>query len=58
VYESHLKQIAAAAVADAEAAEPSNYSSGTEAPADPETPSGSLVNDEQLAALRERLAGS
>ena len=58
VYESHLKQIAAAAVADAEAAEPSNYSSGTAAPADPEVPTGSLVNDEQLAALRERLAGS
>ncbi len=58
VYESHLKQIAAAAVADAEAAEPSNYSSGSAAPADPEVPSGSLVNDEQLAALRERLAGS
>ncbi len=45
-------------VADAEAAEPSNYSSGTAAPADPEVPTGSLVNDEQLAALRERLAGS
>jgi small subunit ribosomal protein S1 len=59
VYESHLKQIAAAQVADAEAAEPSNYSSGTTAPAgDAPQTTGSLVNDEQLAALRERLAGS
>jgi small subunit ribosomal protein S1 len=58
VYESHLKQIAAAQVADAEAAEPSNYSSGTTAPAGDAPQTGSLVNDEQLAALRERLAGS
>ena len=46
------------AVADAEAAEPSNYSSGTTAPAGAAPQTGSLVNDEQLAALRERLAGS
>ena len=58
MYESHLKQIAAAQVADAEAAEPSNYSSGTTAPAGAAPQTGSLVNDEQLAALRERLAGS
>src|ERR1700710_2608654 len=42
VYESHLKQIAAAQKADAEAAEPSNYSSAT-APANEEAPAGSLV---------------
>jgi len=59
VYESHLKQIAAAAAADADAAEPSNYSSDTAAPEGAaQAPAGSLVNDEQLAALRERLAGN
>ncbi|HEY7815353.1 MAG TPA: 30S ribosomal protein S1, partial [Nakamurella sp.] len=58
VYESHLKQIAAAQAADAESAEPSNYSSDTAGPASTEAPAGSLVNDEQLAALRERLAGN
>ena len=58
VYESHLKQIAAAQVADAESAEPSNYSSDTAAAAGEQVPAGSLVNDEQLAALRERLAGN
>ena len=57
VYESHLKQIAAARAADAEAAEPSNYSSGTATTDDPEA-TGSLVDDEQLAKLREKLAGS
>ena len=54
VYESHQKQIAAARAADAEAAEPSNYSSGS----DEDVQAGPLVDDEQLAKLREKLAGS
>ena len=59
VYESHLKQIAAAIKADAEAAEPANYSSATAPASDDEAaPAGSLVDDEALAKLRERLAGS
>ncbi|GGL90969.1 30S ribosomal protein S1 [Nakamurella endophytica] len=60
VYEAHLKQIASAQAADAEAAGPSNYSSGSAATTGSagSEPAGSLVNDEQLAALRERLAGS
>ncbi len=60
VYESHLKQIAKAQAADAEAAEPSNYSSSTEgtAPEADAEPAGSLVDDEALAKLRERLAGN
>jgi small subunit ribosomal protein S1 len=63
VYEKHLKQIAKALAADAADAEPSNYSSSTEtAPAaDGEVapapaPAGSLVDDEALAKLREKLA--
>ena len=60
VYESHLKQIAAAIKADAEAAEPANYSSATESNDDPalEAPVSSLVDDEALAKLREKLAGN
>jgi len=58
VYERHLKQIAAAQAADAESAEPSNYSSDTAGAPSAQAPAGSLVNDEQLAALRERLAGN
>ncbi|MEP6981509.1 MAG: S1 RNA-binding domain-containing protein, partial [Nakamurella sp.] len=67
-YAAHLKQVAAAIVADAAAAEPSNYSSSTGdvdvegetegATAPSSEPTGSLVNDEQLAALKERLAGN
>jgi len=63
VYEKHLKQIAKALAADAAEAEPSNYSSSTEtagaadgeAPAAP-APTGSLVDDQALAKLREKLA--
>ena len=65
VYESHLKQIAKAQAADAEAAEPSNYSSSTSADttedvvaAEAAAPTGSLVDDEALAKLREKLAGN
>ena len=70
-YTAHLKQVAAAQAADAAAAEPSNYSSSTgdsdaaegDDVADGSSysssaPTGSLVNDEQLAALKERLAGN
>ncbi|MFC0540287.1 30S ribosomal protein S1 [Kutzneria chonburiensis] len=54
-YEAHMKQIAKAAEADAEAQGETNYSSGsTEAPAQG---GGSLASDEQLAALREKLSG-
>ena len=64
VYEKHLKQIAAAQEADAAAAAENpgaggNYtstSSSEEAEAGQQ--SGSLVNDEALAALREKLAGN
>ncbi len=66
VYESHLKQIAAAQKADAEAAgegTPSSYSSSSDSAAEgasttESAPGGSLVDDEALAKLRERLAGS
>ncbi len=54
VYEKHLSQIAAARTADAEAGEGGNYSSGTTE----EAPAGPLVDDEQLAKLRERLGGN
>ena len=68
VYEKHLKQIAKALAADAADAEPSNYSSSSEsedsaesdgaegAAAAPTAPVGSLVDDEALAKLREKLA--
>ena len=57
VFAAHLKQVAAMQAADAAAAEPGGYSSYTggenaEAP----VATGSLVNDEQLAALKERLS--
>ncbi|HJP75538.1 MAG TPA: 30S ribosomal protein S1, partial [Pseudonocardiaceae bacterium] len=53
--EAHMKQIAKAAEADAEAQGETNYSSGsTEAPSQG---GGSLASDEQLAALREKLSG-
>jgi len=64
VYEAHLKQIAAAQKADAEASTeaPSTYSSGpatdTAAPGETPAPTNSLVDDEALAKLRERLAGN
>jgi small subunit ribosomal protein S1 len=54
VFEAHQKQIIAAREADAEAEGPSNYSSGTAEQA----PAGSLVDDEQLAKLREKLANN
>ncbi len=67
VYETHLKQIAKAQAADAADAEPSNYSSSTASSSDaesdeagepsaPAAPVGSLVDDEALAKLREKLA--
>ena len=67
VYEKHLKQIAKAQAADAADAEPSNYSSSTASSSDaesdeagepsaPAAPVGSLVDDEALAKLREKLA--
>jgi small subunit ribosomal protein S1 len=62
VYAEHLKQVATAQAADAAAAEPGNYTSTTgdsgDGTAPAAEPAGSLVNDEQLAALKERLAGS
>ncbi len=63
VYEKHLKQIAKAQAADAADAEPSNYSSSSDSESDeagepsaPAAPVGSLVDDEALAKLREKLA--
>ena len=58
VFQAHLKQVAAALAADAAAAEPGGYSSFTGGDSGGEAPqvSGSLVNDEQLAALKERLS--
>jgi small subunit ribosomal protein S1 len=59
-YEQHMKQIAKAAEADAEAGpgEPGggNYSS-SDANAGESQSGGTLASDEQLAALRERLSG-
>ncbi|MCP2261125.1 small subunit ribosomal protein S1 [Streptoalloteichus tenebrarius] len=49
-YEQHMKQVAKAAEAEAEAATDQNYTSGGDS-------SGTLASDEQLAALRERLSG-
>jgi small subunit ribosomal protein S1 len=70
-YEAHMKQIAKAAEADAEAAveaatgvSSTGSSSGeggeqsyTSAPAESGKAGGSLASDEQLAALREKLSG-
>ncbi|MCP2169373.1 30S ribosomal protein S1 [Goodfellowiella coeruleoviolacea] len=58
-YEQHMKQVAKAAEAEAEAAGETNYSSGGEAPAasTSTTSGGTLASDEQLAALREKLSG-
>ncbi len=63
VYERHQKQVIAAQKADAEAVSdgaPSQYSSGPDSAtaADGATAGGSLVDDEALAKLRERLAGN
>ena len=67
-YQAHAAQIERHRAAAAEAAEaPANYSSETDddevaAPAasaaEPEETGGSLASDEQLAALREKLAGN
>jgi small subunit ribosomal protein S1 len=51
-YETHMRQVAQAQAADAEAQGETSYSS-----AQPEDTSGTLASDEALAALREKLAG-
>ena len=54
-YETHMKQIDAAKVADAEAG--AEQSAGGSYASSSEEGSGTLASDEALAALREKLAG-
>ncbi len=62
-YEAHMKQVAKAVEADAEAAADAatgiegGAESYTSAPADTKSSGGTLASDEQLAALREKLSG-
>jgi small subunit ribosomal protein S1 len=60
-YEQHMKQIAKAAAADAEAGSAEQTGGGSYSSSDgggePAQSGGTLASDEQLAALRERLSG-
>jgi small subunit ribosomal protein S1 len=61
-WEAHQKQVEAAKVADAEAAQATSYTSGTEAPAAPDAApggggGGTLASDTALAELRRKLTG-
>jgi small subunit ribosomal protein S1 len=59
-WEAHQKQVEAAKVADAEAAQATSYTSGTEAPAAPDATApggGTLASDTALAELRRKLTG-
>jgi small subunit ribosomal protein S1 len=61
-YEQHMKQIAKAAAADAEAGSAEQTGGGgsyssSDGGGEPAQSGGTLASDEQLAALRERLSG-